>query len=334
VNERVAAGVPYKDMLKEAGLVSGLFVVFMLLREVSRFFNWPADPDMQLYVQIGVTAAILIAYGFYVRSLGRPMFIFLVIIMIPLAITELGTDSWITPLMEGEMKQLALNAGWVLVYTSLIMTVLRFYAGPIVHAASPIGLLAISAAVAALGLVTLSYATGFWILAAATLYGFGKTFFWPTMLGVVSEQFPRGGALTLNAISGIGMLGVGVIGAALLGNIQDREIDKKLLTDHPQLRNKVVAPERISVFGTYRPLDKDKANAVSLEEREVIKDIQAQAKKNALFTVAIFPCFMLACYLILIVYFQARGGYKAEVLTGHAGDEAKFTGGLESGMEA
>ena len=37
------------------------------------------------------------------------------------------------------------------------------------------------------------------VAGAATVYGIGKTFLWPTMLGVVSERFPRGGALTLGA---------------------------------------------------------------------------------------------------------------------------------------
>ncbi len=33
---------------------------------------------------------------------------------------------------------------------------------------------------------------------------------------------------------------------------------------------------------------------------------------------AIFPCIMFVCYLILIAYFRSQGGYKAQVLTGHA----------------
>ena len=97
------------------------------------------------------------------------------------------------------------------------MLVLRFFAGPIVHRLSPLGLLATSAAVAAVGLVLLSKASGIAILLAATVYGFGKTFFWPTMLGVVAEQFPKGGALTLNTMGGVGMLAVGVLGSPLLG---------------------------------------------------------------------------------------------------------------------
>src|SRR5437667_10633274 len=99
------------------------------------------------------------------------------VIIILLATTELGVDSWVTDLMTPVMQG---NAGWVLVYTSFIMMVLRFSAGAIVHRVSPLGLLAISATIAMIGLFTLSSAAGAVILVAATLYGVGKTFFWPT----------------------------------------------------------------------------------------------------------------------------------------------------------
>ena len=219
------------------------------------------------------------------------MFIFLILIMIPLATTELGTDSWIISLMETQMKKISLdwnislNAGWVLVYTSFIMMVLRFFAGPIVHRISPLGLLAVSSAIAACGLVSLSLSTGLLIFAAATLYGFGKTFFWPTMLGVVAEQYPKGGALTLNMTGGIGMLGVGIIGAALLGNVQDREIDKQLAQKDPALYSQVVGQEKVSVFGAYKPLDENKVKAASdasAANKEEVDNIQeSMAKKSA-----------------------------------------------------
>ncbi len=112
--------------------------------------------------------------------------------MIPLATTELGTDSWITSLMTPEMQKIRLQGGWVLVYTSVIKAVLRFYSGPIVHRFSPLGLLAVSALIAAIGLYSLSYSAGVAIIIAATIYALGKTFFWGTMLGVVSEQYPKG----------------------------------------------------------------------------------------------------------------------------------------------
>src|SRR5579863_1830026 len=145
---------------------------------------------------------------------------FLVLIMIPLATTEIGTDGWITGIMEPIAKAHDFHSGWVLVYTSIIMVVLRFFAGPIVHALKPLPLLALSAVLAIVGLYTLSFTAGMMIFVAATLYGIGKTFFWPTMLGVVSEQTPRGGALTLNAISGLGMLAVGTLGFPYIGTLQ------------------------------------------------------------------------------------------------------------------
>ena len=74
------------------------------------------------------------------------------------------------------------------------------------------------------------------IFLAATLYALGKTFFWPTMLGIVSEQTPKGGALTLNAVSGIGMLAVGVLGFPLIGAFQaNKEISEVSKTNAPGL---------------------------------------------------------------------------------------------------
>ena len=43
---------------------------------------------------------------------------------------------------------------------------------------------------------------------------------------------------------------------------------------------------------------------------------------------------MLAAYVILFLYFKSQGGYKAQVLTGHAAEDAKFTGGTEAPGEA
>ncbi len=48
---------------------------------------------------------------------------------------------------------------------------------------------------------------------------------------------------------------------------------------------------------------------------------------------AIFPTFMLVCYVILLGYFRAKGGYEAEVLTGHEAQDEEFTGGVEGPVE-
>ncbi|MEL7187020.1 MAG: MFS transporter, partial [Pseudomonadota bacterium] len=201
INERVASGVSYHAMLKETGALGALIVVYLIVAEIGRVFG--VNP----WLSTAIAVAIAAAFGLYVRSLGRPIFVILLLLMIPLATTELGTDAWITPLMVTEMAALNLHPGWVLIYTSAIMLVLRLFAGPIMHRMSPLGLLMASSAVAAVGLVALSSTAGMMIFVAATIYGLGKTFFWPTMLGVVAEQYPKGGALTLNATGGVGMLG-------------------------------------------------------------------------------------------------------------------------------
>jgi len=304
VQERVKAGVSYKAMLQEGGIIGAAIVIIIMIAEIGRIFQWT------LGAKIIVVAVLIIGYSLYVRKLGHPLFIFLLLIMLPLATTELGTDSWITELVNPVMAKIGIQAGWVLIYTAFIMMILRFLAGPIIHKLSPLGLLAVCSGIAVVGLVMLSKVAGIMIFVAATVYALGKSFFWPTMLGVAAERFPRGGALTLNAIGGMGMLSVGVIGAVFLGNIQDRQVDRELLSQHPALHAQVVALERTSVFGKYQPLDKEKVAVLSEGEQKIVSDTTATAKKNALLTVAIFPAVMLACYIILILYFRARGGYK------------------------
>ena len=230
--------------------------------------------------------------------------------MLPLATTELGTDGAITGIMEEPLKLAGYNPLWVLIYTSLIMVVLRFFAGPIVRALTPLGLLATCAALAIAGLWLLSRSTGlFAIFGAATLYGLGKTFFWPTTLGVVSEQSPKGGALTLNAIGGIGMLTAGVIGGPLIGEFQERSaraaIDGQLPGIYAQ-----VSREDHYVLGSYTAIDAGKVAALPAETATKVNLVAKEARQHALASVTVFPAIMLAAYLGLIFWFKARGGYR------------------------
>ena len=147
------------------------------------------------------------------------------------------------------------------------------------------------------------------IFAAATLYAVGKTFFWPTMLGVVSEQFPKGGALSLNAMGGVGMLGVGVVGAQFMGLFQDQTVEKNLLQEQPAIHAKVI-DEKEGVFGAYKAVSPEKAAALNDDESAALSEIEKAAPQATLRTTAIFPAIMLACYLLIIFYFRGRGGYK------------------------
>lgn len=312
INERVKAGVSYLEMLKEVGIAGALLIVTLIVFQLGSVFGWTTSTN------IIITVVIVTLFGFYVRSIGQPLFIFLLLLMIPLAVTELGTDSWITDLMAPEMAKIGIQAGWILIYTSTIMVILRLLAGKIIHRISPLGLLAVSSAVAAFGLFLLSSSSGIMVLIAATVFGLGKSFFWPTMLGVVSERFPKGGALTLNVTGGVGMIGAGVIGAVILGFFQDtttdnnlREYDQKNQT---ALHSKYVTQEKRSIFGDYRAVDLAKVSEASEDEKKTIIGVQENAKKEALKKVAWFPVGMFICYVLLIMYFKSRGGYKAVTL--------------------
>lgn len=303
-NERVAAGVPYRSMLSEVGAVGFFIIGWLMTMGIAQILK------VELHWMIPVAIAIGVAglAGIYTHSLGNWMFLLILLTMGPLATTELGTDSWMPELLGAELSPT--SATWVFIYVSAIMTVLRFYAGPIVHCFSPIGLLAISAAVAIVGLFFLSKAAAFMIVIAATIYAFGKTFLWSTTLGLVSEQFPKGGALTLNGVSAVGALGMGIIGAPFMGVLQDREVDRQLSSQNQALYQQVNGEPRQTIFGKVPSLDLQSLENLGEEDQEQLAAIQKVSKKGSFAKVAILPAFMLVCYLILFFFFKSRGGYQ------------------------
>ena len=315
-NERVSSGVSYKEMLAEFGVIGAAIAGFLICKQLGMVFDWS---DGIVY---GLLIASVAAYGFYCQSLGRPLLIFLCIIMMPLATTELGTDGAITGIMLEPMQEAGWSPLWVLIYTSAIMTILRFFfAGPIVKKLTPIGLLAVSAGLAVVGLFLLSTAEGmFVIFASATLYGLGKTFFWPTTLGVVSEQCPKGGALTLNAIAGIGMLTVGIVGGPLIGKMQEDSAIAALTDKKADVVEKV-SVKREYFLGEYTAVDAEKV--AGLDDVDEVETIVKEAKQSALANVTVFPAFMLVCYIALGVYFKGRGGYKAVELDANDGADSQ-----------
>jgi MFS family permease len=394
VNERVAAGVPYRDMLKECGILGILIVSYLILTEVGRLLNWKvaftvADFDVTwVYV---VTAGVVLLFGFYTRAIGKLMYSFMLLIMILLATTELGTDGWMKELRDPGMRELGIDGGWVLVYTASIMVIMRFCISPFVKVLKPLGVLLMGSLFAAVGLYTLAAAELPWIiLLTATIYGIGQAFFWPVTIGIVAERFPRGGALTINAIAGVGMLGVGIIGFPLMGNLQDTKA--VALLDEPMAKIYVETEEKTSVLGPYLAIDqiavnrvnstfdlatiragvkakmdegatpealtaaladnadyvakvnwaydtlvRDKKNTdelplatmvTALTEASIIVDeaqfeatvkvehdtiaaVKKDSARYAMQWIAILPLIMAACYISLMIYFKAKGGYKA-----------------------
>ena len=263
-----------------------------------------------------------VTYMKMLKEFASPVLLFLLFLMACVGYVELGTDSWIINIMQ---NLIAGDAFLLFIYTSAIMFVLRFFAGPIVHRINPLGLLFVSAVLATIGLFMLgSVATGVAIILAGTIYGIGKTFFWPTMLAVVSERFPRGGALTLGAIGGIGMLSAGLLGGPGIGYKQDYFATEFLHENHPAVYQEYVSdskqgflmfPEISGLDGAKvgALLDKNPAelSAAETEERAILVEASIRGGQSAFRWTALVPLTMALGYLLLLFYFRAQGGYKA-----------------------
>lgn len=263
-----------------------------------------------------------VTYMNMLKEFAAPVLLFLLFLHACVGYVELGTDSWIINIMQ---YLIGGEAFLLFIYTSAIMFVLRFFAGPIVHRISPMGLLFASAVLATIGLFMLgSVATGAAIILAGTIYGIGKTFFWPTMLAVVSERFPKGGALTLGAIGGIGMLSAGILGGPGIGYTQDRFAAEFLHEKHPAIHQEYVSDSKqgFLFFREVAGLDGAKVGALlaknpaelsatETEERAILVEASIRGGQSAFRWTALVPLTMALGYLLLIFYFRAQGGYKA-----------------------
>ena len=93
------------------------------------------------------------------------------------------------------------------------------------------------------------------------------------MIGIVGERFPKGGALTLNVTTGVGMMAVGIVGAVFLGFAQDKEIDNSIADydriNNTSLQEKYISLEKNSIFGNYQTLDVAMFETAPVQDREI-----------------------------------------------------------------
>ncbi len=193
---------------------------------------------------------------------------------------ELGTDSWIARI-TGSIMNSPTNGLLLFVYTSGLMFALRFFGGPIEHRLSPLGLLFISGVLGSVGLYLLGNAEGVVMcVVAATIYALGKTFLWPTMLAVVSERFPKGGALTIGAVGGVGMLSAGLLGGPGIGFKQDYNASDKLKEISPASYQRYHA-EKEAHFLTFSTKGLDGGKVAALDFAAAIEDAKKEGKSEA-----------------------------------------------------
>jgi hypothetical protein len=244
-------GLSVRSMMGEVGFLGFGVVVFflgMLLSEVvlkgvpeswvklSSADRWAVGFGTALVVWIIYSAVS----GF---KLGHLVLAILYLLHALVGYVELGTDSWL-PNIGDQVLSSANLALIAFIWTNLVMFGLRFFAGPIVHKISPLGLLFVSAIIGCGGLVLFSqpFVNSFalWV-AVSTIYAVGKTFYWPTLLGVISERFPKGGALALGFSGGIGMLSAGLLGSPGIGYKQDYFAVEKIQKESPSTYSRYVA---------------------------------------------------------------------------------------------
>ena len=264
-------------MLGELGLLGAAVICGLL----ALFFK--SDLGLSPLVAGGIAAGLLVAFGAATGfRFGHLLLAFLLIVQALVGYVELGTDSWISKITGTIMANPA-NGLLLFVYTSGLMFVLRFFAGPIVEKISPLGLLAVSAVFGAAGLTLLGNAQGaIMCVIAATVYGIGKTFLWPTMLAVVSEQFPKGGAITIGAAGAAGMLSAGLLGGPGIGFLQDQNASASLREANPAVYERYKAPkENEFLWLKTVGLDGAKVGVLEDEGKEALRALELLEKENA-----------------------------------------------------
>lgn len=214
------------------GLVVGGLVGFALATWGGKFAAWP--------YQLGVIYLPILVYGVMVLpqrfpktenaemgipvgemfryTLTNPLFLLMLAMMAITTSLELGPMRWIPSVLTSA----GLHGILVLVWISGWMVVLRALAGHFVERLKPTGMLLTAAILTGSGLFLLSFATGTWsAFAAATVFAWGVAFFFPTMVGVVSEKMPRTGSLGIVLTAGIGLGMAGAVGVPMMGKLAD-----------------------------------------------------------------------------------------------------------------
>jgi len=184
-----------------------------------------------------------------IKSLFSPLFLFIMACMTLTAISEFGPQQWIERILGNS----GANPMLILAMVTGIMALGRYFAGPIIHKLNPIGVLLMSAILTSAAVYSMSIAEGNMIYFAAILFAFGVCYFWPTMIGFVSEYLPKTGALGMSLVGGAGMLST-AIWQPVIGSWLDAEKEIALASGIAQEAAELVAGKAALGNMVYFPL--------------------------------------------------------------------------------
>ena len=320
-SEASKKGLKFGEMLKDVGLLGGAVLSFMLYLFfkglLTPFFESPVvGTVLASFIAIAVLGSILKLTGF---AMGHWMLALLFVIHALVGAVELGTDGWIQNITGAILDP---TQGKILfVFTSLMMFGLRFCAHFIEDklGLKPVSLLFVCALLAVVGLNLVSAISSFGLaLGALLVYAFGKTFFWPTMLAVASDRFPRTGGIAISLMGGVGMMSAGLIGGPGLGYFKDRFAAEELAQKDAAIHVEWTAGDNKSkflVFPEVAAIDPVRlAAAKTSKEKTSVEKIVVEAdivgNRKTLKVDSIIPLTMASLFLFLMLYFKSIGGYR------------------------
>lgn len=226
-----------------------------------------------------------VSYGDMLAELvKRPMFWVFWACMFLTAAAELAPGQWVNISLSNIV---GMQGILLLVYVSALMFTMRHFAGPIVARISSVGLMFVSCLAAGVGLYLLSLAdTPLLAFAAATVWGIGVCYLWPTMLAIVSERFPRGGALAM-----------GLMGFAGGMSIQ------------------FVLPQMGAIFDSARAQAAGGADKLASLSPQAMQEVVRYASVESFQSVAIIPLLLLPVFALVWWTDHRKGGYRRESLS-------------------
>jgi MFS family permease len=327
-SEASMKGLSVGEMMRDVGILGALVACFLLglffkdqLGGILGFFTGNPFFSSTTWSALswGVALVLLLVVGMKTNfAIGAILLFVLFIAHLLVGAVELGTDGWIQNI-TGNI--LTTSEGKILfVFTSLLMFALRFCADFIERhlRISPIGLLLICALLAMVGLRLVSGIDTFGgAMIALAVYALGKTFFWPTMLAVVGDRFPRTGAVAMSIMGGIGMMSAGLLGGPGLGYAKDRFTAEHLQQTAPPIyeQYKAPTPSKFLFLEEVHGLDGTKLSnaqtaAAKTPDQQTVVAASIVGDRQTLKADSFIPLTMAGIYLLLFFYFKSIGGYR------------------------
>lgn len=313
-SEAAEKGLGLGDMFKDVGILGGLVIAGMLVLFFQATF--PSLPTWLLLIGAVLLVAVIAKITSF--ALGSVLLFVLFGTHIMVGAVELGTDGWIQNITGSILSSEEGKALFVI--TSLTMFVLRFCAAWIERnlKLSPVGLLLVCSVLAFVGLNLTSGIESFaGAVLALLIYGVGKTFFWPTMLAIVGDRFPRTGAIAISIMGGLGMMSGGLIGLPGLGYAKDRFASEALQENAPAVYQEMKAVDsnswlffkEVSAIDGKRLAEAKAAEAPS-ESQVALVESSLEGDRKTLRIDSFIPATMGLVFIGLLLYFRTHGGYK------------------------